>query len=449
MARILLTSTRQAGFVLPLTQLAAVLVRAGHEVFFLTGAAYEQRVRESGATFVRLPYERESAEPAPLPRPLHEGNGVRQIAHTLRALFLDPMANEFRAVRTLSEQLGVDLILTESLFVGATVVGLLPRDQRPAVLAVGLVPLPFSGADVAPYGMGLAPIDGPLNLLRNTALSFGAEHALLAGLRHDFIRTAERLTGVRPRGPLFDLPLAADAYAQLTVPAFEYPRRSLSPKVRFVGPLPPPVLGTMPDWWDYAERRPIVHVTQGTYANADPAELIVPTIRALADEPVLVVATTGGRPPSIVADSYGGPLPANSRVASFLPYSHLLAASSVVVTSGGYGTVHHALRWGVPLVVSGTTEDKAEVNARVAWSGAGVNLGHQHAQPDEVRAAVRQVLADPRFRQAAGGLGRAIAETDAAASVAAMVDELVAQHPAPAALGRRQPAAPVGARHRA
>jgi UDP:flavonoid glycosyltransferase YjiC (YdhE family) len=61
----------------------------------------------------------------------------------------------------------------------------------------------------------------------------------------------------------------------------------------------------------------------------------------------------------------------------------------------------------------------------VAWSGAGVNLGHQRAQPDEVLAAVRRVLADPGFRLAAGGLGRAIAGTDAAASVAALVDELV------------------------
>src|SRR4051794_1864662 len=426
MARILLTSSRQAGFVFPLTQLAAGLVAAGHEVFFVTGAAFEQRVRESGATFVRLPYERDGEEPAPLPRPTRTENGVRRIAQTLRALFLDPVTNEFRAVRTLSAQLDVDLILTESLFVGATVVGLLPREERPAVLAVGLVPLPFSSPDVAPYGTGLVPIDGPANVLRNSVLSFAAEKALLAGLHRDFARTAERLTGVRPHGHLFDLPLAADAYAQLTVPAFEYPRRALSPKVRFVGPLPPPALGPRPAWWDSAERRPIVHVPQGPYANADLTELIVPTIRALADEPVLVVATTGGRPPSAVADAYGGPLPANARVASFLPYSHLLAASSVVVTSGGYGTVHHALRWGVPLVVSGTTEDKTEVNARVAWSGAGLNLGQQHARPDEVLAAVRQVMADPGFRQAAGGLGRAIAETDAAASVAAIVDELTA-----------------------
>ena len=425
MARILVTSSRQPGFVLPLTQLAAGLVSAGHDVYFLTGAAFEQQVRTSGATFVRLPYERDAAQPEPLPRPTRGEHGVRQIASTLRAILLEPMANEFRTVRTLSDQLDIDVVVTESLFAGALALGLLPRKQRPAVLAIGLVPLPFSSIDTAPYGAGLPPLDGPLNLIRNGALSLAADHAVLGRLRADFAREAERLTGVRPRGPLFDLPLAADAYAQLSVPALEYPRRRLSSKVRFVGPLPPPSLGVMPDWWDYSERRPIVHVTQGTYANADPTELIVPTIRGLADERVLVVATTGGRLPSVVAEAYGGPLPDNARVASFLPYSHLLASSSAVVTSGGWSTVHHALRWGVPLVVSGTTEDKPEVNARVAWSGAGIDLRRQHAQPDEVRAAVRRVLVEPSFRQAAGGLGSAIARTEPAAAVAELVVELM------------------------
>lgn len=426
MARILLTSSRNAGFVLAMTQLAAGLVAAGHDVHVLTGADFAEQVRRSGAAFVRLPYERDGEEPSPLPRPTHEENGVRRLARMLRALFLEPVADEYAAVRTLSEQLDIDVIVTESLFVGATVVGLLPRAERPAVLAVGLVPLPFTSIDTAPYGGGIAPIEGPLNAIRNTLLAAVADRAVLAPVRRDFVRMVHRLTGERPRGDLMDLPLSADAFAQLTVPAFEYPRRNLSPKVRFVGPLPPPMLGRMPDWWDYAERRPIVHVTQGTYANADLTELIVPTIRALADEPVLVVATTGGRPPSDVTEAYGGPLPANARVASFLPYPHLLAASSVVVTSGGYGTVHHALRWGVPLVVSGTTEDKTEVNTRVAWSGAGVDLRHQRPSPEEVCAGVRRVMADPRFRQAAGGLGRAIAATDAVESVAAIVDELTA-----------------------
>lgn len=40
--------------------------------------------------------------------------------------------------------------------------------------------------------------------------------------------------------------------------------------------------------------RPVVHVTQGTIANKDFGQLIAPTLRALADEDVLVVVSTGG-----------------------------------------------------------------------------------------------------------------------------------------------------------
>ena len=191
-----------------------------------------------------------------------------------------------------------------------------------------------------------------------------------------------------------------------------------------------PAVFPLPDWWDYSERRRIVHVTQGTYANGDPTELIVPTVRALAGEDVLVVATTGGPDPRTIERAYGGRLPANVRVERFMPYDHLLRAAHVMVTNGGFGAVHHALRHGLPLVVSGTTEDKVEVNARVAWSGAGVDLRQQRPEPDAIRAAVLRVLDDrAQFRRAATRLARAIDRTDAVASVLAIADELTAQVP--------------------
>ena len=58
-----------------------------------------------------------------------------------------------------------------------------------------------------------------------------------------------------------------------------------------------------------------------------------------------------------------------------------------MVTNGGYGGVQIALSYGVPLVVAGTTEDKPEVAARVAWSGAGINL--KTATPAPQRCAMR------------------------------------------------------------
>jgi UDP:flavonoid glycosyltransferase YjiC (YdhE family) len=434
MARILITSARQAGFVLPLVQIAGALVARGDEVTFLTGSEFAGPVEAVGARFARLPYDDE----APPPRPAGRRSGVREIAQVLERLFLDPIEVDHRTVLGLTASLGIDAVISEPLFVGSSIIGLLPRAERPAVLSVGFFPLPFSSPDVAPFGLGLPPIDEPLNTLRNGLLRFGADVAVFGALRRRFAGEVRRLTGASVKGSLFDIALSPDAFAQLSVPQFEYPHRDLSPKVRFVGPLPPPPIGELPAWWDYADRSPIVHVTQGTYANADPTELIVPTIRALADEPVRVVVTTGGPDPATVGAAYGAPLPANTRVERFLPYDHLLAASSAVVTSGGYGTVHHALRWGVPLVVSGTTEDKAEVNARVAWSGVGVDLKQQRPQPEAIRAAVRQVRTDPAHRRAAARIASAIATTDPLRDIASLLDELLA---AKGATGRPAPCA--------
>src|SRR4029453_7192269 len=92
-------------------------------------------------------------------------------------------------------------------------------------------------------------------------------------------------------------------------------------------------------------------------------------IAGLADQPVLVVCTTGGAPPSVL-----GPLPANARAASFLPHALLLPLVDVMVTNGGWGGVLAALQAGVPLVVAGRSLDKPEVARRVAWTKAGLNL---------------------------------------------------------------------------
>ena len=127
----------------------------------------------------------------------------------------------------------------------------------------------------------------------------------------------------------------------------------------------------------------------------------MPTIRGLADRDVLVVATTGGRDTAWIEAQ----LPENARVAEFLPYDALFEKVDVFVTNGGYGGVHYALAHGVPIVVAGMTEDKAEVSARVEWSGIGMNLRTNTPTPAKVAAAVDRVLADrptrPRARLAA------------------------------------------------
>ena len=80
-----------------------------------------------------------------------------------------------------------------------------------------------------------------------------------------------------------------------------------------------------------------------------------------------------------------------------MPFEWLLPKVDVLVTNGGYGSVNQALSFGVPLVTAGLTEDKADVNARVAWSGVGIDLATNSPSPQALRKAVRAVLENPIY----------------------------------------------------
>ena len=98
-------------------------------------------------------------------------------------------------------------------------------------------------------------------------------------------------------------------------------------------------------------------------------------------------------------------MPANVRVAGFLPYAALLPRVDVMVTNGGWGGTLAALSHGIPLVIAGGDLDKPEIAARVAWAGAGVNLNTGTPTSAQVAAGVDRVLADPSFRDAAARVG--------------------------------------------
>jgi UDP:flavonoid glycosyltransferase YjiC (YdhE family) len=214
-----------------------------------------------------------------------------------------------------------------------------------------------------------------------------------------------------------------DLFLQPTVPAFEYDYGPLPQGLRFIGLLPPlHAEVTLPEWWHELDGdKPVVLVTQGTLANSDFGELVEPALTALAGrDDLLVVATTGGRP----IEALRGLLPANARVAQFLPFDLLLPKVSLLVTNGGYGSVSQALAAAVPIVSAGTTEDKAEVNARIAWSGVGIDLATNAPQVEELREAITRVLAEPRFRERANAMAQSFAARNAVTGFLSAVDEL-------------------------
>ena len=173
----------------------------------------------------------------------------------------------------------------------------------------------------------------------------------------------------------------------------------------------------LPTWWDELDPEvPLVHVTQGTVANTDFSEVIEPTLVALADRDVQVVVSAGGGEIAVLPA-----LPPNAFAASYLDYDALLPRTRAYVTNGGYGGLHQAMRFGVPIVIAGDSEDKVETSARVQWSGVGVSLRTGRPTADAVGAAVDTVLSDPRFAARSSQLGRAI---DAARGVTGLVDDV-------------------------
>jgi len=162
-----------------------------------------------------------------------------------------------------------------------------------------------------------------------------------------------------------------------------------------------------------------VLVTQGTH-NRNPADLLRPALLGLADLEVEVVATTGRRGVTDV----GIEIPANARVVDFLDFRVALADTSILVTNGGWGGVLEGLSAGVPLVVAGGDIDKPENAARVARSGAGINLRTGHPRPAAIAKAIVQLLDDPSYARRAGELGAELDQLGGAGTAADLIEEL-------------------------
>ncbi|MGF1429032.1 glycosyltransferase [Kitasatospora sp. LaBMicrA B282] len=432
MSRLITAAMPAHGHTTPLLAITADLVARGHEVVFLGGARFAEAAEATGARFVALPPEADFDDRRindHFPGRADLPPGPQRLAFDARNIFIDPVPAQYRALRALLAEFPATAVLGDCFFHGMLALALAhPRDERPAVLSIGVAPPMLPSVDTAPFGLALPPLPGPAGLARNQELN--AE----AAQRGEPLRqyAAEVFAGVGatlPPGPRADTAVRVpDHYLQLTVPGFEYPRSDAPASLRYIGALPQQSRGgtELPDWWsDLTDARSVAVVTQGTLANDDPTELLVPAVRALANRADLLVVAATGRPdgPELLTEALGE-LPSNVRAAGYLPFDRLLPHADVLISNGGYGGVHTALAHGVPLVVAGGSEDKPEVAARVAWRGVGVDLRTGRPGEAELREAVERVLGDPGYRSAAGELATELAAHQPLAAIAELVDTL-------------------------
>jgi UDP:flavonoid glycosyltransferase YjiC (YdhE family) len=420
--KILLASTPAMGHLNPMLAIGRILIAGGHDVVCLSGSVLRDRIEGSGAKFRPLPHGadldfRDLLTALPQLKGIPPGLEWLRIA--MQHGFVDTVRPQHEG---LLQNLPADVIVADDGFFGVLPMLLGSPSKRPPLVVCGTSLLHWRREDGAPHFVGLSP--ATTKEQREEYAAITKEYDRLVdqpvSLRLNEILKA---LGVGPLSiPIFDSVVElADSYMQLTVPSFEYPR-DLPLTVNFVG-TPPIIPGQvpLPPWANELDgSRKVVLVTQGTVANHDFSLLIAPTLEALANEPdLLVVATAGGRP----IDAIPGPIPSNARLASYLPFEWALPKADVFVTNGGYGSVNQALSFGIPLVTAGMTEDKADVNARVAWSGVGINLATNNPTSPALREAVRTVLDKPDYRSRASSMADEFSRIDTRSEIIRIITQ--------------------------
>lgn len=423
MARFLFASIPFTGHINPGLPIASELVRQGHDVRWYTTPRFKNAVEKVGARYI--PYDRATPfDEEHLNEQLPERadlKGLNQLRFDLNRIFIDPVPSQITDLEAELDREPADVVIGDSASGAA---GIIAEIRRLPWAVYGISVLSLSSKDTPPFGLGLFPNASPFGKLRDRLLYWMVENVIFKDPLQNFKRVRKELALPEARHTLFDFALDASLYLQACVPSFEYPRTDLPDHVRYIGAFvpEPPANWVPPAWWgDLDKGKKVVLVTQGTIAN-DYDELIRPAIRALAQEDVLVVVTTGSKPPSAVGMD---PLPPNVRVEQFIPYAFLMPKVDLFLTNGGYGSVQIALANGVPIVTFGASEDKPEIANRVTWSGVGLGIKSKRPTEPQIREAVRKALANEIFHNRAQALQREMTEYDPARISTELLEDLI------------------------
>ncbi|EME23725.1 glycosyltransferase [Rhodococcus triatomae] len=359
--RVAVVAGPDPGHAIPAIALCLKFLAAGDDPVLFTGDRWLDPARAAGISVRKL----KGLAPRPEDDDLDAGARIHsRAAHISTEILPD--------VSAMLPELVVSDILTAGGGMAA---------ERLDVPWVELSPHPLYSPSVGlpPIGSGLAPGEGIRGRLRDSMMRAATGRSIKQGLRQrSEARVGVGLPAVDP-GP--------SARLIATLPALEVPRPDWPENAHVVGPLlwEPTVDLLDPPPGD----EPLVMIAPST-AHTGAEGMLETALAALDGAGVRVVASMLDAPP---AD-----LPAWAR-AGLGRQDALLASASVVVCGGGHGMLAKALLAGVPVVAVPGGGDQWELANRAARQGSAVVV--RPLTGDTLRDAVRRVLDDPSFAQAA------------------------------------------------
>jgi MGT family glycosyltransferase len=284
--------------------------------------------------------------------------------------------------------------------------------------SVGLVHtvavVPLDGLPPIPYG--LQPARGLPGRWRDEFLRHARDRLLRRWL--EVLNDARARYRLTPVSNVYDQWFRAPRLLILSSPTFDFSASHLPENVRYVGSAsweaPTDTLLDLPK----PSQAPLVLASLSTTYQAAERYLQV-LIAALGSLPVQAVVTTGAGYDATDLS----PLPDNVAVRRYVPHGALLDRAAVMVTHSGHGSVMSALAHGVPLVCVPFARDQRDVAIRAVATGAAITLRPTGLTARKLSRAIKHVLEQPDYRDAARRMQASLAAEDGAGHAA---DEIAA-----------------------
>ncbi len=423
----------QAGHLHPLLGIATRWRDAGHECAF-AGFGHEPSLASVRAAGLRL-------EPlAPLWcdaafRWLPYFSGFIESVLAVE-LFTAQLGTRARRLAACFRRLGARLVVSDFLMPAAGVAAETCGVPWMSVYHVGLT---SPGPLVPPVGSGLAigqPFDARARFMR---WFFEQGQRRLHG-RIGAVRRSFGLSYEAPR----TAPWSSHwANLVLTAASVEAPRDPLPPRTFYVGPAFYSGLGAPFAHELLSQRRPRVLVSMGTVFDRRPEwfRRVIAGVRAAGFQAVVAAGASFER----LREVYGDKTAASEAVGNVclwsahnesicadqehtdaerageeaavllcrhVPQRELLPLMDAVICHGGNNTVNETLAAGKPMLVLPQGGEQGANAARVVWLGAGLRGNGGRVEPAAVAAALRMLLGEPRYREAAERAAAVLAGTD-------------------------------------
>ncbi|MES2506100.1 MAG: nucleotide disphospho-sugar-binding domain-containing protein [Verrucomicrobiota bacterium] len=380
-----------AGDVFPFLWLGRQLKAQGHEVTLIVACVFEDIVRQAGLQVIPMgsqeQFDRFIADPR-----------VWQLYHGTKLGF------EFAGENT-------EPVLE-------AIESLIQAGKPPDLL---MAPCTVFGARLAREKHGIPLVS--VHVQPTVMISAYEPPVLFPGMQH------LRKLPLRVRQWLVKLPNPADRFAAPAVEAACARQGVTPPKSLWWewADSPDGVLGLFPEWfarpqpdwpanlllWDFplediAQERPLSAEVAQFLASGDKPIVFTPgsaNIQARRFFEVALEAVTAMGRRAIFAtrqlDQLPPGLPGTVLPVEYVPFSTLIPQAAAFVHHGGIGTLSQGFAAGVPQLIMAMAHDQPDNAFRLEQLGAGMGLTPRTFKPRNVQTALRRMLTEPGFAQAA------------------------------------------------